>query len=283
MPHVLATFSLVLLLWSRALTVSADQVRIANYDAARDLFWHQLYPTGGTTLSCGEPFARQHTTVNIEHVYAASWMTQFLGCGSRQHCRRTSGRFNHMEADLHNLYPDLEVTNAARSDFRFTLLPGEHPTVRPSCDCEHDKRQRLVEPRPEVRGDIARALLSMEFAYGAPLDPTMRALVVQWHHKDPPTDAARARNEHIERLEGKRNPFLDQPHLVAAPPIPASGPLSPALPTAAGGPVRGNKASKLYHRPDCSGYTSRAERNRVEWASAAEAQQAGYRKATNCP
>jgi len=80
MPHVLATFSLVLLLWSRALTVSADQVRIANYDAARDLFWHQLYPNGGTTLSCGEPFARQHTTVNIEHVYAASWMTQFLGC-----------------------------------------------------------------------------------------------------------------------------------------------------------------------------------------------------------
>jgi deoxyribonuclease I len=99
MPHVLATFSLVLLRWSRALTVSADQVRIANYDAARDLFWHQLYPNGGTTLSCGEPFARQHTTVNIEHVYAASWMTQFLGCGSRQHCRRTSGRFNHMEAE----------------------------------------------------------------------------------------------------------------------------------------------------------------------------------------
>jgi deoxyribonuclease-1 len=282
MPYVLATCSLVLLLWISVLPVSADQVRIANYNAARDIFWNQLYPNGGTTLYCGEPFARQNTTLNVEHVYAASWMTKFLGCGSRTQCRRTSGRFNHMEADLHNLYPDLEVTNAARSDFRFTVIPGERPTVRPTCDFEHDKRQRLVEPRPEVRGDIARALLYMEFEYGAPLDPTMRALMVQWHHEDPPTDAERARNEQIEMLEGKRNPFIDQPHLVAPPPIPP-GPLSPALSTAGGGSVRGNKASKLYHRPDCPGYASIAERNRVELASEAEAQQAGYRKATNCP
>ena len=179
--------------------------------------------------------------------------------------------------------PDLEVTNAARSDFRFTILPGERPTVRPTCDCEHDKQQRLVEPRPAVRGDIARALLSMEFEYGAPLDPAMRTLIVQWHHEDPPTDTEHARNETIERLEGKRNPFIDQPSLVAAPPIPASSPTAPSPSPAAGGTVRGNKASKLYHRPACPGYTSIAERNRVEWASEAEARAAGYRKATNCP
>jgi hypothetical protein len=61
MPHVLATFFLVLLLWSRALPVSADQVCIANYAAAREIFWTQLYPNGSTTLYCGEPFARQNT------------------------------------------------------------------------------------------------------------------------------------------------------------------------------------------------------------------------------
>jgi deoxyribonuclease-1 len=137
----------------------AEQTRIPNYEQARDIFWHQLYPNGGTTLYCGETFTGQHRSLNVEHVYAASWMTRFLGCGSRDRCRHTSTRFNHMEADLHNLHPDLAVTNAARSDFRFAILPGERPTVRQICDFEHNKQQRLAEPRPEVRGEIARSLL----------------------------------------------------------------------------------------------------------------------------
>lgn len=283
MTRFLATCSLLLLMVRSTVPVSADQIRIANYAQARDIFWDQLYPNGGTTLYCGESFARRTDALNVEHVYAASWMTQLLGCGSRKQCRHTSTRFNRMEADLHNLHPDLAVTNAARSDFRFAILPGERPTVRPTCDFEHDTPKRLAEPRLEVRGEIARSLLSMEFEYGAPLDPTMRALIVQWHHDDPPTDAERARNETIERLEGKRNPFIDQPSLVRGPGGGTSPGPAPTPPiTAVGGEVRGNKASKVYHRPECPGYNSIAERNRVEFTREADARAAGYRVAGNC-
>ncbi len=49
------------------------------------------------------------------------------------------------------------------------------------------------------------------------------------------------------------------------------------------GPIIGNKRSRIYHRPDCPNYADVAPQNRVPFASAAEAEQAGYRVARNCP
>jgi endonuclease YncB( thermonuclease family) len=49
------------------------------------------------------------------------------------------------------------------------------------------------------------------------------------------------------------------------------------------GTIVGNRNSKKYHRPDCPGYRDMAERNRVFFKSAAEAESAGYKRAGNCP
>ena len=125
MTLVVVMVSWLLVALSSAPPAAADQTRLVNYDEARRLFWARLYPQGGTTLYCGEPFVRRNPSLNIEHVYAASWMAKHLQCGSREQCRRTSPRFNHMEADLHNLHPDLEVTNAARKDYRFGESRGK--------------------------------------------------------------------------------------------------------------------------------------------------------------
>jgi len=46
--------------------------------------------------------------------------------------------------------------------------------------------------------------------------------------------------------------------------------------------IVGNKNSKIFHRPECSGYDRVSEKNRVYFNSAAEAQTAGYRIAKNC-
>ena len=50
-----------------------------------------------------------------------------------------------------------------------------------------------------------------------------------------------------------------------------------------GGNVRGNKHSKIYHLPGCPGFEAMSPSNIVMFTSEAEAQQAGYRKARNCP
>ena len=46
--------------------------------------------------------------------------------------------------------------------------------------------------------------------------------------------------------------------------------------------VRGNKNSKIYHLPGCSGYDKVSEKNLIVFNSTAEAEAAGYRIAKNC-
>jgi endonuclease YncB( thermonuclease family)/methylphosphotriester-DNA--protein-cysteine methyltransferase len=49
------------------------------------------------------------------------------------------------------------------------------------------------------------------------------------------------------------------------------------------GTIIGNKNNKNYHRPDCPGYRSMAENNRVFFKSVEEAEAAGFKRAGNCP
>jgi hypothetical protein len=48
-------------------------------------------------------------------------------------------------------------------------------------------------------------------------------------------------------------------------------------------PIRGNRSSKVYHLPGCSGYTRVSGKNAVRFMSEADAVAAGFRKAKNCP
>jgi endonuclease YncB( thermonuclease family)/methylphosphotriester-DNA--protein-cysteine methyltransferase len=49
------------------------------------------------------------------------------------------------------------------------------------------------------------------------------------------------------------------------------------------GTIVGNKNSKKYQRPDCSGYRDTSEKNRVFFKTIEEAEAAGYKRAGNCP
>ena len=66
---------------------------------------------------------------------------------------------------------------------------------------------------------------------------------------------------------------------------PASGSSAemPVTMTTKHGEIHGNKNSKIYHLPGCPGYAGMQPTSLVTFGSEAEAQQAGYRKAKNCP
>jgi phosphatidylserine/phosphatidylglycerophosphate/cardiolipin synthase-like enzyme len=57
----------------------------------------------------------------------------------------------------------------------------------------------------------------------------------------------------------------------------------PKQDNATSGEIHGNRKSNIYHLPGCSGYKRMSPTNRVSFASEAEAVQAGYHKAKNCP
>ncbi len=176
-------------------------------------FWGTLYASGGETLYCGKKFGkRRGRGINAEHVFPMAWVTKSLKCGKRKQCRRNSRRFNTIEADMHNIFPALSRINQLRSAYAFAELPGEPGRGR--CDFEVDKRKRLAEPRPAVRGDIARAMFYMSREYDLKLFRRQRELLLRWHRQDPPSDEERRRNGIIQKLQGKRNRFIDNPALV---------------------------------------------------------------------
>jgi phosphatidylserine/phosphatidylglycerophosphate/cardiolipin synthase-like enzyme len=70
------------------------------------------------------------------------------------------------------------------------------------------------------------------------------------------------------------HPYL-RPTATSLPPSP--------LVSGGDGEVRGNKRSKVYHVPGCPGYAGMQAPSVVPFTTESEAQQAGYRKAKNCP
>ncbi len=205
----LACICLSSLLVSPAL---ADQTQIPKYRKARELHWEKLYPHGGLTFYCGVPFENK-TGLNVEHIYPASWMATFLGCGTREQCQATSERFNRMEADMHNLYPARADINRARSNFLFGIIQGEEREFA-DCDFERDKSAKVAEPRPIARGNAARAIFYMHAEYGLPIDTRMVNLLKGWNRADPVSCHEMRRNNTIEELQGTRNPFIDHPKQV---------------------------------------------------------------------
>lgn len=203
----------------------ADQNQIENYNKARRVFWAEVYadkPTGRThsDLYCGFEFrSRDDVEMQVEHVYPANWMGRHLACGSRANCQRTSDRFNLMEADLHNLWPAAAAANQLRSNHSFAIIQGESWAFE-DCDIERAPSRfettptnQVVEPRPVARGNVARSIFYMAREYNLPLEPRLIPLLQQWNRSDPVSADERRRNDVIERLQGTRNPFIDNPDL----------------------------------------------------------------------
>lgn len=179
----------------------------ADYLDTIPTFWRGVYPGGAQSLYCGESIAPYDRHYNIEHVFPMSWVGKTLHCGNRKQCRSRSALFNQIEADMHNMYPARKDLNKRRGAMAYGMVKGERH-VEPQCDLEIDTRARRVEPRPAMRGNIARAMLYMADRYPLKLYPRQRALLLRWHAQDPVDDAERQRNRRIRQLQGHANPWI---------------------------------------------------------------------------
>lgn len=190
---------------------AADQFQIPSFTDAERLFWEQVYPAGGWTLYCGERFERPQEVV-IDDIYAKEWAMKHFQCESLEQCRKQNAKFSRIEADLHNLYPALENVAIARADYPFGPIAGEFREFF-ECDFEYDARDHLAEPRTVAQGNIARAILYMHMEYELPLEQDFLDRMLEWNRADPPSNDEIRRNNVIEKLQGTRNPFIDNPQL----------------------------------------------------------------------
>jgi len=123
--------------------------------------------------------------------------------------------------DLHNLFPAHQLNaNARRSNnpFNEVISPSyTSPTGFGMLGLD-SSGVTSYEPRPQQKGDLARALFYMAVAYNGISSkswaiPNQQSLnlLKQWHQMDPPDAFEIARNEFIAVTQKNRNPFIDFP------------------------------------------------------------------------
>lgn len=194
----------LLLLLLSSFLVSAND---SEYNKVRDsLFWKKLYPSSYSTLYCGvEKELGQRVTV--EHVYAAGWIAESLGCKNRKNC--DVEKYLKASSDMHNLWPALTRYNSSRRDLVFGEIEGETPRFKDdTCDFERTTgKYAIVEPRDNIKGQIARSYLYMVHWYDLPTKDLL-PLMIKWHTDYPVTTIELERNKIISVLQGRSNPFI---------------------------------------------------------------------------
>ena len=222
-----------------------------SYALAKRLLYGEVFAGRRETLYCGCPFDARRVPdlaacgygsrgnpdragrIEVEHVVPASWIGQTRRCWrepicqdgegrsfkGRDCCERIDPEYRRAYNDLHNLWPTVGEVNEQRRNYRFGMIPGESREFG-RCDFEVDHAGRRVEPRPEVRGDVARIGLYMERVHGVRLSDGQRRLFSAWDEADPPDDFERERNARIRSLQGNGNPFVEDHGRLATAPEP---------------------------------------------------------------
>ena len=104
------------------------------------------------------------------------------GKAGRKCCGKIDEEFKHMEADMMNLYPAVGELNGDRSNYPFGIIEGED---RDYGQCDFERLNRVVEPTPKIRGDIARKYFYFENKWNMDLTNEERGLFEKWNENDP--------------------------------------------------------------------------------------------------
>jgi deoxyribonuclease-1 len=175
--------------------------------------------------SCGyqvQDDPKRAARLEWEHLVPVSQIAFHLPCWQKKLCSKGSGKlykgrdccrkididFAKMEADLHNLVPEIGELNACRSNYRFGILPHIAPGQFGQCEFKVDRETRRVEPQRKIRGMIARTYLYINDTYGLRLSDAQRALFNSWSKQFPPAPWEMERNNKIAQIQGNHNRYV---------------------------------------------------------------------------
>lgn len=151
-----------------------------------------------------------------EHVQPASRFGQTRECwkiakkknkSSRIYCAKHDPYYKLYETDLHNLVPSIAEINRDRSNFRFSEIRG-HNRIFGKIDFSIDFKNKKVEPRNSIKGDIARISLYMNDEYNLNFSEIELSMYNKWSNLDPISSWERKKNEMVYKIQGNRNNFI---------------------------------------------------------------------------
>jgi len=122
----------------------------------------------------------------------------------RKCAQKMNEEYRRMQADMFNLYPAIGEVNGRRSNYSMAIIEGEK---REFGKCDVEIKSRKVEPREEIRGEIARTYLYMDSVYPGRgiISKKNKKLYEAWNKSDPVDVWECERAKRIERIQGNRN------------------------------------------------------------------------------
>lgn len=147
--------------------------------------------------------------IEWDHVVPASRFGGNLQCwkeGGRKACE-SDPLFQEMESDLYNLVPSIGEINNAKSDKPMMEIE-EGQKEYGGCDIVITKEG--VEPANNIKGDIARIYLYMQWRYNIELTDQEKDMFIKWSFDDPVSKKEMDVANMIVLLQGNRNYMLTQ-------------------------------------------------------------------------
>lgn len=207
---------------------------LASFNKAKGLIYNDIDLEPNNRVTCvysgtqvtlengtGTLKPRQQDGVQVEHTWAslANWAPE----------EEKFDRDSIPGADLHHLYPVRRGINGSRGNLPFGELPdtarelridtdGTLSTTGTATGSFRDKNSfgvTVFEPRDEHKGNVARAMFYMSIRYWWAIPDDMENDLRSWHEFDPVDTAEIVRNGRVEDTQQNRNPFIDEPELVA--------------------------------------------------------------------
>ena len=229
-------FLIIAILLSTPFQIIAQNTQITSFSKSKRLLL-KLYKDNPVTLYCGCSFKgkkpdlsscgyipkknnKRANRIEWEHVVPAHTFGQSFSEWRRGHSkcvtkkgkkfkgRRCAGKMNkeyrRMQADMFNLYPAIGEVNGRRSNYSMAIIKGEK---REFGKCDVEIKSRKVEPRDEIRGEIARTYLYMDSVYPGRgiISKKNRKLFDAWNQSDPVDEWECERSKMIEKIQGNRN------------------------------------------------------------------------------
>ncbi|MCK4662622.1 MAG: endonuclease [Bacteroidales bacterium] len=136
-----------------------------------------------------------------------------------------------MKSDIHHLFPSYLNWNSTRSNHPFAdiddnvtikwMYLDQSQTTIPTnnIDLYSEYANSTFEPREDHKGNLARGIFYFYTMYPTQAGDISSVADIntlyQWHMDDPVDASEISRNDAIQTYQGDRNPYIDQPDLVA--------------------------------------------------------------------
>lgn len=125
----------------------------------------------------------------------------------RRCCNKVNQKYKIMQADLHNLQPAVGELNGDRSNYRYGLIPSVADQYG-ACNFKVDFKAKRAEPKPDIRGNIARTYFYFQKVYGMKISKQEIKMLKAWDKQDPVDVWEIERNKRIEKVQGNANSFI---------------------------------------------------------------------------